>query len=437
MDQTAPKCILVSAYQRFAGAIDVVKIVEYLSEIVDLAMTQNFNKLILGTCYFVPSHMSIWGAVSILNMEIHKLSDKMSMPRGNIHKHLMRTASTGNNRNNRNNIRMIRPSYFLEYQLGLSLGLTLSWEGLIKYKECVIRIFDFSFAANSYRPPSSPAKPDMPPLLEHTPGYMEDRFMRQVMEAKRFIQVQTPEDGVLDEPKLKCQDARDRPSGWRYWRIYKEQGPMWTFESREGMLEAWHMQMRQSHSDNDIYWGMKHQEEIDSSDASVEEIDDEVRQVTLSTGDDDVFMEDKREKQNEEQGEKQKERKNSNEKELLQDLNETRRLLSVEQEKSKSYRKESEKWKREAEKEKERNEELLKSLEKEEKSMKHLRKQNKRLVQEYYYLRDLYEARPRNLKVKRASADINKYMNESSDEDELSDGEEIEEQSEEQTEEQI
>lgn len=155
------------------------------------------------------------------------------------------------------------------------------------------------------------------------------------------------------------------------------------------------------------------------SDVSADEANDGMRQVSLSVDNDDVFLDN-------EKGEKSKENRNSNENEkhLVDELEETKRMLSVEEEKAKGYKKEndnkeaalvkeralSKHWKKEMEKEKERNEELQKSLQKEMKASRHVKKQNKRIIEEYYYLRDLYDSRPRNTQLKRSSADLYQYM---------------------------
>ena len=424
LDQSTPKNILVASYQKFAGAVDVVKITERLQELVDAALSQRYNKLVLGTCFFVPSHMTVWGAVTLLNFEIQKLSDLMSMPRGNLHKYLMRTEGP------RDSIRMIKPTCFVEYQLGLSLGLMLSHEGLIKYKTCALKIFDFSFAANAYRPPSQPAKPDMPPVLADTPGYMKCKFMKQVMEAKRFIPVTTPQDGDVHEPRLRCQDPKNRPPGWRHWKIYRQHGPLYSFESREGLLEGYHMRMRRSHSD--ITWESKspkeeqEQEVVHLSDVSLDEEYGEDRE-DVDVGEDDVFVEgNKRNVERE---------KNSIEIELQREIDEIERLLIVEKEKSNSYRKASDNkeaslakeracskhWKREAEKEKERNEELLKSLKKETKVSSHVKRQNQRLCDEYYYLRGLYESKASTKYESRSSSRASMQYAKDADMEEYSD----------------
>ena len=437
-DRSRPRNILISSYQRFVGGHDVQKIIEHLNEIVDLAMAQSYHTVIIGTCYFVPNHMAVWGAVSLLNLEIQRLCDKMSVPRANLHKHLMRDVGKDDKASKEDKARMTRPSCWIEYQLGLSLGLTLSWEGLVKYKTCILRVFDYSFARNMYRRPSQPPKPDMPPSLGKTPGYPQDLFMVQIMEMKRLIPVRTPGDPDFDpnERKLKCSD--DRSSGsWKYWRVYKDNGPMFSFESREGYLEGYQMRMRRSTSS--FEWDemeedtqQQGQQAEGSADESIEEPVNEVRQVSLGEEieNDDVFFEEKK-------GEKQKEKRNENEyKRLRQDLAEKSRLLKVEQEKVRSYRKDADNkeaslakeralakhWKESAEKEKEKNEVLSKSLEEELKSAKHVKRQNKRIVQEYYYLRNLYDSERTNVrKPSRSRAGMcyakDKDMNECSDND--------------------
>ena len=405
MDRTVPKNILVCSFQKFAGAIDIERIKEHLNELVDVAIKQKFNKLILGTAYFVPSHMAIWGAVSLLNMEIHRLCDKMCVPRGNLHKYLMRNVAPNSK------VRMIRPSCFVEYQLGLSLGLMLSTEGLKKYKNCILQVFDFSFAENVWRPPSSPPKPDVPPTLEETPGFMQDKFFVQIMEDKRLIEVRTLQPGEEPPRRLKCSEVRAPNGVWRHWDIYKKHGPMWSFESREGMLEAYHMKMRRSHSD--FEWRIPSAGDEDEDEVATREEDME---EDFHATDDVFYPNENNEDSDDRRGEpeKPKKKKNSNENEELErltyELEEKSRLLKIEEEKVKSYRQNidnkeaamvkeralSKHWRKETEKEKARNEELLKALEKELKSARHVRKQNKRLTDEYYYLRGLYESGARS-----------------------------------------
>ena len=407
-DQSQSKNIVVASFQKFAGAYDVQKIVQHLDEIAEAVESQRKNKVSFATCYFVPAHQSVWGAVSILNKQIHRICDQLRISRINLHKCVMREVDEKRD----DGWRMIKPSCWLEYQLGLSLGTNLSWEGCLKIKYNLLKVFDFTFNDDPYRPPSKKEKINSPLPLNKTPGYKEDSFMIQMMELKKMIPTRTRSEG---ERMLKCSEVKNNPR-CKYWRIYQENGPMISFESREGMLEACHIQLKRSHTIREWEQPIAHQDQqmdqavqqevIDVSDISVDEVEDEIRHVSIQEEHDDVFA-----PEEEERGEKQKRKHNENEdlqdeidnlkdaaEELRNELKEKERLLAVEEEKVKSYsltlgreRAAVKVWKGTVDKERARNDELLKSLEKEQKTSRHTKRVNKRLIDEYYYLRGLYE----------------------------------------------
>lgn len=233
-DQSSPKNILIMSYQKFFGIHDVQVIVKHLERILEAVKGQKQNTVAFGTGWFVPSQQDIWGQVAIFNEEVYRLSEIMDRPRANTHKYLMRQVSR------HDDTRMVRPNNWVEKQLGLHIGTTLSWEGQQRLKQCIIKIFDFNFANNVYRPPSSPVETKIPPTLENTPGYLEDEFMTQVLLDKGFI---SPRPRGR---RLRCSESRCPI--WRSFHIFRTHGPMWSFESREGMLEAYLMMMRRSHT---------------------------------------------------------------------------------------------------------------------------------------------------------------------------------------------
>ena len=463
-DQAQPKNLLISSYQKFVGNTDVQLLIKELKKIVDATNKQEQNTVAIATAWFVPAQMANWGATAIFNKEVYRLNDYLNIPRANLHKHLMRQV------NDKDWQRMIRPSCWLEYQLGLSLGSTLSWEGLKRLKQCILNIFDYTFSRDPYRPPSGEVKHLLPPPLHETPGYLQDEYMMQILEDKGLY---VPEEPTERGERLRC--TVKRAPGWRYWDVYKKHGPMWTCESREGMLEAYLWKMNQSHSIKE--WNVvvpqenmenlqveetlavepteleaapvgepvKQTKAHETDEAPVvkhviknlaEEVYDismddvmEIKDLSIDDSqdsDDSVFIE-------EEKGEKEKNKKNSNEMEIVKvlrrKLDEKSRLLEVAEEKLRSYKKESEgketnlvrekattkHYKMLFDKEREKSENLVKAIEREDKLSRHIKRQNKRITDEYDYLRGVYEGvrnKPYNskLKLKHAKAtDLEKY----------------------------
>ena len=432
-DQYGAKNILVTSYQKFIGKVDVQIIVQHLKEIVRAKKGQTRNKVSLGTALFIPAQQDVWGAVAIFNKEVHKLCDELNISRANVHKAVMREVSMTDP------TRMTRPSCWVEYQLGLSVGSSLSWEGCERIKQCILRIFDYGFSNDVYRRPSHAVKTSIPPPLIQTPGYKEDEFMRQVLEIKGF----TPRTRSEGARMLRC--SEDRWTGWRSWHIFRRNGPMWSFEAREGMLEAYNIRLRYSDSDLVEEGGVLEEPEqpqpvvrksnssvdmetksMDKDDSSSDESSESsTDESSDDTENDNVFIEPEKEK-----GEKQKTKEIGNEneklnnmileaqiKEMQKRLDEQDRTIMIYKEKIKSYKKETESkgadlakektankhWRIVVDVERERTNQLTEALEKEMKNGRHLKRQNQRLTEEYQFLKGTYEserAKPNRQKLK-------------------------------------
>lgn len=336
INQKTAKNILVAAFQKFLGNTDVQVLIKYLHEIYELVKDQDQNRLVFGTALFLPTQEEYWKLVALFNKECQILNERLNMPRVNLHRSVMRQMQ--------DDTMEIKPQNWQEFQLGVATGRTLSHEGMEQLFRYIRKAFDTVFCDNALTLRSKPPKVICPPSLASMPEYKNNTFFRQVLEVKGILPRRTQSSGYSRRERLSCTD--DRLPGWRHWRIFKDQGPLWTLSSREGALEAHNFMLNRS--DEKPVWEEDMEEVVDNKeqDREVEVIEEE---------EDSVFEDDVRLESKEicEKVEKKTEKKDLYEShddsktttkllKLARDkVRESEHMLTIANEKIKAYKKES------------------------------------------------------------------------------------------------
>ncbi len=123
-----------------------------------------------------------------------------------------------------------------ERQLGLALGNYLSYEAIKKIVNTLKTVFHKSF--NTYNwgdnPVSQETRKVKPPSLAHTPGYVDNSFMRIVMIEKGILRPNSCEAKRRGRRPI---ISEQRLAGWKYLHIFRN-GPLRRFHEREGALTA-------------------------------------------------------------------------------------------------------------------------------------------------------------------------------------------------------
>ena len=229
-DQSNPKNIVVQVLQNYLGFQDVQVIIDHMYDICELVKNQTQNKLAFGTALIIPSEEKSWSMYGLFNKECQVLNERMSIPRVNLHRSVMSQISASDL------TLRIRPACWEEFQLGLGVGTTLSAEGMSHLLRYIQTVFDTVFSRNAYTMRSRTPKVLLPPSLACTPGYFDNLFYMQVLEDKRIIRPRPRSTGGERTQRFKCTDKR--LPGWRSWAVFRQHGPLWNFNCREGILEA-------------------------------------------------------------------------------------------------------------------------------------------------------------------------------------------------------
>ncbi len=231
-DTLVPKHIIITSLQKFVGGTSINKLKESIKEISDAVKSQDRNKVLFSTAFFVPAHERVWGAVALFNKEVQLANERLNMPRVNGHKAVMMPNSPVDM------TRRVRLSQWLEPQLGTNVGNHLSYEGQVNHVRFLMTVFDRSFSPYNHRPASRGAKEQQPMSLAVTPGYAEDKFFRQVLTRKMIITKPLPPN----ERILEC--SNQRQPGWEEWEVFKKHGSLWRYWEKMGILEAYIKTMR-------------------------------------------------------------------------------------------------------------------------------------------------------------------------------------------------
>ena len=416
IQQSTAKNILVASFQKFLGNTDVQVLIKYLHEIYDLVKGQAQNRLVFGTALFLPTQEEYWKLVALFNKECQLLNEKLNMPRVNLHRSVMRQMPDDSME--------IKPQNWQEFQLGVATGRTLSHEGQDCLFRYVRKAFDTVFCDNALTLKSKPPKVICPPSLAHMPEYKNNAFFRQVLEVKGIIPRRTRSTGQSRQARLTCTD--DRLPGWRHWRIFKDQGPLWSLSSREGALEAHNYMI--SRSDERPVW-------IEDIEEKVEDLDEREVEV-IEDEEDSVFEEEERPmpKRSDKKEERKTEQKDLYENQdnvkddtktttkllklAIDKVRECEHMLTVANEKMKAYKKETavkeaqivkekaavKHWRNIAEAKQSEIEKLQADCKKLEVSYERILNRCEEVTQEYEYLCGVYGEevdKPKKLKVTR------------------------------------
>ncbi len=388
-----------------------------MNDIVAVCDTQNMNKIAFATAIFVPSQEKSWGQAAIFNTECQKLNESMNIPRVNLHRSVMSQISAWN-------LTMrIRPAMFSQFQLGCGLGTHLSHEGQEHVKRYVIKVFDTVFSQTEPIRKGKPPRVTIPPSLAVTSGYMDNDFMYQLMQEKGIVAPRSRSTGGDRSPRLKCTDQR--LAGWRQWQFYKDHGPLWRFNCREGILEAHRLLVTKS--DNKPTWGNSEEGQVE--DKNVESSDESSDESSEESSDDSVFelsVEPVPVRPIARDSEKQKGKKNSIESEdsttkmlriAYDKVKEGQRALEIANEKIKAYKRDLDKkeealvkeraatknWREMAENNLRNNDNLNVEMYKLESKVKKLEDECDRWVEEYDYLREECDRKDDERKAKKDS----------------------------------
>ncbi len=265
-DQNTPKNLLLTYFQKYIGGCDINIIKDYMREIVEAAKGQRWNKVCFGTCYFPPQHEVIWGIIAMFNREAHRCNEELGRPRVNIHRAMMSQVSE-----NDKTLRT-RPSMWVEFQLGLHLGLHPSYEGCRNMVNLINKVLDTAFkyqrCSNDSRQ-SVETRVVIPPTLAVTPGYPRNTFMKQLLVDRGTMQADANMRG-----QRRLHMSEQKLPGWRSWHVYRKNGPLRRFNEREGMLAALTYLLKRADAlptwqdDDDDCVVLSHKDDDDDDDSS-------------------------------------------------------------------------------------------------------------------------------------------------------------------------
>ena len=309
--QNIPKNILVQCFQRHVGEVDVEKLIRLMGLITEEAKKQTQNRVAFGTSWFTPAKANVWACFSIFNKETHRLNEELGVARVNLHKCLMSQVDEY-----RDLSLMIRGQMYLEFQLGVDLGSTVSIEGIKRLKNTLMKVFDHAFQDDPNRPRSNNYRTKLPPSLSVTPGYEDDQFMIQLLEEKRIIKARTRSAGN-NPPQLRCSDKRS--PGWRKLDVFIENGALWNYESRGVVLQT--IKDARNISNEVPKWIIVDEDDSQDMDITAEDKDGDNNDDDETDYDDEVFCITAKESE--------KSKKSKTKKQSCKDCNEIENLLQL------------------------------------------------------------------------------------------------------------
>ena len=258
-ERSTPKNILVLFFQKYIGGISVEVLKGHVWRIVREAREQRWNKVCFSTCWFVPSHEKVWGDVKEFNSVVHEANVSMGVSKVSLHRSIMSPVSPGSYKL-RN-----RCAMWLEFQLGLALGMHLSHEGVAAVVKAVVRVLNMAFKMGDKLESKHDKDKGIPPSLSITPGWNKNVFMRQMMADRGLI----PSERRRGERRMQMSSQSMR--GSEEWWVFKTHGPLERFNQREGMLEAMILLLKRS--DKDPVWV---DNEVAESECDVVVVEEEV-----------------------------------------------------------------------------------------------------------------------------------------------------------------
>ena len=414
VDQTTKKNIVISCFQKWCGAIENSKILKCFDEIIAAQKAQKANKIVFSTFWYLPNSSSVWNKVRDLNDKVRFYNELLDMPQLCMHK--MGTSWVSEcDRTLR-----IRGMIFLEFQLGLGLGHSLSVEGLYKVKNYLMVAMDITFSPEAEKKKVRYSRAVAPPPLIETEGYRFNEFFKQELRDRNLAGRPSSTGGSRASSLTWSQR---RPEGWRNWAVYRKNS-CWTKEERIRALEE-HLELI-NRSDERPVWGKKEQKKVQHvpeevkggeedlivfSDDEQDGVFDEAaeREVEILTRE--LSLNDDAQTKDEEEDIEYNEEEHD-----MMDVDEygIDRYNKVNEELVRQYRKDlasktaqivkekaaSKHWRHEADKTETANNALVKDLDYYKRRTQVLEGQLKRVCDEYRYLKDLYEHGGRKREVK-------------------------------------
>ena len=394
-DQTQPKNIIISCYQRFAGAVENEKLCGFFDEIVLEFKSQTANRICLATCMFLPNSSAVWDKVANLNESIRIYNNVIGISPCNLHKMCMTTVSE------EDLTLRLKGGCFAEFQLGLNFGINLSIEGLIRVKQHVINVFDFAFKepqTEILQAIKKGVRINKPPPLIETPGYNFNRFFLQELKARNLAY------GCSDNGEIRrhLSYSKWRPEGWKHWAVYKND-LLWTKQDREKALQE-HLDMLHRSDEPPVWGDIEEEKEVIIVEFDNDEYQAEDRDIHFVEDKEDTTMDSKSQKTKEEDSNENEvsvvdtERAKAVNGELARNYKIELSLAKVQVSKEKAAARE---WKRQANILERDNKELNEAVDKYAKRIDVLEAQVSRMIKEYKFLRGLYEdgGRRRGVKV--------------------------------------
>lgn len=203
-----PKNILVIAYQKFVGTVDVTTLEKHLNEISRLAM-DSIHQLAIGCFYYVPQFERIWNQNTQLNMHVRLLNLNMGLSPCNIHKNFLISYNKGR-------IFYVRPNLFKEYVDGSGVGETLSSAGYVRVKDTSLKYLYKAFEEQERPVTQALAKDVEPPPLFLSAGYKNKPNMQKLIKDSGLRQPSRSRMvGTGDRRASAGSNTRSRGQSWR------------------------------------------------------------------------------------------------------------------------------------------------------------------------------------------------------------------------------
>ena len=166
-----PKNILVLAYQKFVGSVDVTTLEKHMNEISRLAM-ESVHQLGFGCFYYTPQFERIWNRNTQLNMHVRLLNLNMGISPCNLHKSFLISYNKGR-------VFYVRPNLFAEYVEDSGVGETLSSAGYVRVRDTSLKYIYNAFEDQERPVNQALAKDVEPPPLFLSPGYKNRPSMQK------------------------------------------------------------------------------------------------------------------------------------------------------------------------------------------------------------------------------------------------------------------
>lgn len=208
LKSNTPKNILVLAYQKFVGHVDVTTLEKHLNEISRLAM-ESIHQLAFGCFYYVPQFERVWSMYTQLNMHVRLLNLNMGLSPCNMHKSFLISYNKGR-------VFYVRPNLFAEYIKESGVGETLSYAGYVRVKDSSLKYLYKAFEEEDRPVSQALAKDVEPPPLFLSPGYKSKPSMQKFIKESGLRQPSRSNMvGSGERVERVGRSSRSRGQSWR------------------------------------------------------------------------------------------------------------------------------------------------------------------------------------------------------------------------------